>query len=126
MDTKQLESLSYEPANIVGRDADGADPEPANIPPETLGFNAHVIRPELKVNSKEIAEQVLGQANKLEQPNQSIKIIEEIEGLMREANKAIYKLEPFAHTKLKNQALEEIDLFQKTTLRELKSSFISK
>ena len=65
-----------------------------------------------------------------EQPNKNLMIIEEIEGLMSQVNEKIHKL-TFSHdssdiTKkqtLWSQALEEIDLFQKTTLFELRKAF---
>ena len=74
-----------------------------------------------------------------EQPNQTregniegkdLMIIEEIEGLMSQVNEKIHKL-TFSHntsdiTKkqiLWSQAIEEIDLFQKTTLFELRKAF---
>jgi hypothetical protein len=76
-DTKQLENLSYVPApcnsvnekvlsgKAVGQPKCGCelcketDVEiiPASVPPKTLGFNSHVIKPESRVNSSEVAEQ---------------------------------------------------------------------
>lgn len=63
----------------------------------------------------------------LEQPNQDLMIIEEIEGLISQVNEKINKLSSEDVSRLsyqlRNQALEEIDLFQKTTLFELRKAF---
>ena len=64
------------------------------------------------------------------QPNKNLMIIEEIEGLMSQVNDKIHKL-TFSHNTLDitkkqtlwSQAIEEIDLFQKTTLFELRKAF---
>ena len=64
-----------------------------------------------------------------EQPNQNLMVIEEIEGLMSQVNEKIHKL-TFSHdssdvTKkqtLWSQAIEEIDIFQKTTLFDLRKA----
>lgn len=67
------------------------------------------------------------QEEKIEQPNQNLMIIEEIEGLMSQVNEKLYQLEePWKYnytTPEKSKALEEIDLFQKTTLFELRKTF---
>lgn len=93
-----------------------------------------VIKPEMRANKGEDAGQAphpcnyVNQQRLTEQPN--LKIIEEIEGLISQVNEKIHKL-IFTH-KAANitrkqtlwlQALEEIDLFQKTTLFELRRSF---
>ena len=65
-----------------------------------------------------------------EQPNKNLMIITEIEGLMSQVNEKIHKL-TFSHNTsdiakkqtLWSQAIEEIDLFQKTTLFELRRAF---
>ncbi len=64
-----------------------------------------------------------------EQPNQNLMIIEEIEGLISQANEKLdilnrntYML-PCQQPILISTALEEIDLFQKTTLFELRRAF---
>lgn len=62
-----------------------------------------------------------------EQPNRNIMIIKTVQNLMTEANKNISKLEVLGSTTeitakrkvLIGQALEDIDLFQKTTLQEM-------
>ena len=71
-----------------------------------------------------------------EQPNQNLMIIEEIEGLMSQVNDKLGELKAltfivntdskksiFKGPILISQALEEIDLFQKTTLFELRKAF---
>lgn len=67
------------------------------------------------------------QEKKIEQPNHNLMIITEIEGLMSQVNEKLEKLEVWHYvTKqkpLRSQALEEIDIFQKTTLFELRRSF---
>ena len=64
-DTKQLESLSYgsrtclsEQAHLMNEN-DGLSRNPASVPPETLGQNSHVVRPETKVNKSEDADKLL-------------------------------------------------------------------
>ena len=64
-----------------------------------------------------------------EQPNQNLMIIEEIEGLMSQVNDKLYKLSGGQPVLMKctvtitSRALEEIDLFQRTTLFELRKAF---
>ena len=62
-----------------------------------------------------------------EQPNQSIMIIEEIEGLISQVNDKLDELDGghYACVKAvkKAQVLEEINIFQKTTLFELRKAF---
>ena len=64
-----------------------------------------------------------------EQPNQNLMIIEEIEGLMSQVNEKVENsLRIGGNNKkekivLLSQAVEEIDLFQKTTLFELRKAF---
>ena len=56
-----------------------------------------------------------------EQPNKNLMIIKEIEGLMSQVNKKLKIMK--CQLSIKTQALEEIDLFQKTTLFELRKAF---
>lgn len=121
----------------------------ANAPPATMGFNSAVIKPETRVNTPEDAGQPLEKPKcktcndtkrksvKIggifewedcrdclpEQPD--LKIIEEIEGLISKVNDKIYILpiSSLDRKELRAKALEEIDLFQKTTLCELRKSF---
>jgi len=55
--------------------------------------------------------------------NENIVHIEAIEGLMSEANKRLGKIVPHypRQTIAKSQAIEDIDLFQKTTLFDLRT-----
>ena len=53
-------------------------------------------------------------------PNSNLKIISEIEGLINKAHEKMYKLPYILQRK---QAVDEIDLFKKTTLFELRRSF---
>lgn len=61
------------------------------------------------------------------QPNQNLTIISEIEELISQVNEKLEKLDDghYISTKmyLIKQAIEEIDLFQKTTLHELRKEF---
>ena len=66
-----------------------------------------------------------------EQPNQDLMIITEIEGLMSQVNDKLESLNAPTVTdstineelRLKSQALEDIDIFQKTTLFKLRKAF---
>ena len=66
-----------------------------------------------------------------EQPNQNLMIIEEIEGLFSQVNDKLESLNVPTVTdstineelRLKSQALEEIDLFQRLTLFDLRKAF---
>lgn len=131
----ELETLEYKP-NLPGREHDKtcecldcqanygigkrAIQQSASAPPATLGFNSHVIKPETRANKGE----------DVSQPLENLKIIEEIEGLISQVNDKIHKL-TFTHESsnitrkqtLWLQALEDIDLFQKTTLFELRKAF---
>ena len=66
---------------------------------------------------------------KPEQPNQNLMIITEIEGLMSQVNDKLVSIPIGSYIgsgerrKLMGQAAEEIDLFQKTTLFELRKAF---
>ena len=106
--------------------------------PATLGFNSHVIKPETRVNKAEDASQHPDLCNckdcmpksiekQFEQPNKNLMIITEIEGLISQVNEKLGKLEePWKYnykTLVKSQAIEEIDIFQKTTLFELRKAF---
>lgn len=67
----------------------------------------------------------------MEEPNQNLMTIEEIEGLMSQVNEKLESLNAPTTTnstineklRLKNQALEDTDLFQKTTLFKLRKVF---
>ena len=110
--------------------------------PATLGLNSAVTKPEMRVNKacplkeplKEGQKPICG--DKCE--DQNLKIISEIEGLISQVNENLAKLSDFNLRKafsrfdfkiddsMKNkvsQAIEEIDLFQKTTLFELRKAF---
>lgn len=76
-----------------------------------LGLNAHVIKPEMRTNKTEIAEQ----------PNQNLMIISEIEGLLSQANDKMYDLP--IHP-VRSKAIEEIDLLNKVTVKiDLRKAF---
>ena len=103
-------------------------PKPSTAP---MGFNSAVIKPETRVNKAEDVEENVSfyplSCDKPDQPNQSLMIISEIEGLVSQVNERLEKLDGghYACVKAvkKGQALEEIDLFQKTTLFELRKAF---
>ena len=167
-DLKKLESLDYKPKIKTVKEmaedfCNHPDSKPVKPSPATLGFNSHVIKPEMRVNKREDAGQPFEQSkckeckyetiddkpcewtkidkkgcsaftHKPDQPNKNLMIIEEIEGLISQVNDKLCELEPVEDTKnfndvarkkwtLKSQALEEIDLFQKTTLFELRKVF---
>lgn len=73
----------------------------------------------------------MGQERLMAEPNQNIMIVDEIEGLISQIGDKIWELSVSTVTdstenkklSLKYQATEEIDLFQKTTLCELKKAF---
>lgn len=129
-DKPELETLSYEPEceclDCKSNYGIGKKPieQSANLSPAIMGFNSVVIKPETRVNNKEV----------VEQPNQNINImiIEQIEGLMSQVNEKLDKLQPIADVsdialigrkEKKGRAIEEIDLFQKTTLFDLRKAF---
>lgn len=61
-----------------------------------------------------------------EQPNQNLMLVEEIEGLLSQVNEKIWEL-PVAGEKrativLRNEAIETIDLLQKTTIHDLRKA----
>ena len=63
-------------------------------------------------------------ANSRKGPNKDIMIIEEIEGLMNQAMRKIGDINDNVGTRaLRAKSFEEIDLFQKTTLFELRKAF---
>ncbi len=139
-DLKILESLGYRPdTGLTGK----IDKEPTSAPPETLGFNSHVIKPESRVNNAEDAEQeperhkiecvanMTGEENTcdcgIKQPN--LKIIEAIGCLVSQINDRLGEIiitnkEPGDSIRKlrRNQALKDNDLFQKT-MRELRKAF---
>ena len=135
-DLKKLETLSYKPP--------GVNSKPTSTPSATLGFNSAVIKPETRVNKTESAEEHPEQPEVKNikelaedfcvcngKPNQNLMIITEIEGLLSQVNDKCEDLEiSIVHDpkhrekmRLQTQALEEIDLFQKTTLYELRKAF---
>lgn len=70
--------------------------------------------------------------NKPEQPNTELMIIKTIQGLVSTANRELGKLDEMAMKERKGiveravligQALEDIDIFQRTTLNELQKAF---
>lgn len=103
-DTKKLESLDYEPPIKTG----------VAIPAQS-----ECDWPICTCDDK----------NCPEQPNQNLMIIEEIEGLLNQVNGKLYELsepQPIimkCQKTLRSQAIKEIDLFQKTTLFELRKAF---
>lgn len=78
-----------------------------------------------------------GTPTQVPEPNKNLMIIEKIEGSMNEANESLESLEnnllnrdqsaqkkpPYIRKQAIDKALEEIDLFQKTTLFELRRAF---
>jgi hypothetical protein len=142
----ELETLSYKPehAAIVNR---YGKKRSRVKQPTPMGFNSAVIKPETRVNKGEVAEQSPPQmrtgscpncgedwrthnyscnSNTLEQPNKILMIIEEMEGLMSQVNDKLWEI-PLETLDKRNllikQALEDIDIFQKTTLFELRKAF---
>ena len=130
-DLKILESLSYRQeintkpitniplsSNYINLRKDAVKGSPA-----VLGENTPIIEPETGFEKSEVAGQHLA--------NKNLMIIEEIESLMSQVNEEVEQLEaPIAtdstknkRLELKRQALEEIDLFQKTTLFKLRKAF---
>ena len=118
--------------------------KPASTSPAPMGFNSIVVKPEKRVNSSKVAGQPKGNHSSacaslnhpyadctcVEQPNQNLMIITEVEGLMSQVNEKLgnivitQELVGDSVRKLRrSQALEEIDLFQKTTLFELRKAF---
>ncbi len=106
--------------------------------PANMGFNSAVIKPETRANKTESANQKVGCPLKepLKQDqrpicdnceNPNLMIIKEIEGLMSQVNEKLVSLDDGHYVNVKatkkNQALQEIDLFQKTTLFELRKAF---
>ncbi len=135
----ELETKDYKPTNTPEEAIDKLLPipeQPAKSSPETLGMNSHVIKPGARVNKAEVLGYDLRGCTdcetpecceKIEQPN--LKIIDEIEGLVSQVNEKLDVLDrnthmlPCQQPKLISTALEEIDLFQKTTLFELRRTF---
>ena len=140
-DQPELETLDYKPPGTAER-LTSAPPKP--LKKGFLGLNAHVIKPEKRVNSSKVAGQPKGNHSSacaslnhpyadctcVEQPNQNLMTIEEIEGLMSQVNEKLGKIREMTYcapvTKMAtvvSQAIEEIDIFQKTTLFELRKAF---
>lgn len=124
MDTKELESLEYKAPTTekLGKESYKSHhfEQTVKSSTATLGLNSAVIKPEMRVNNSNVADQLV-------QPNQSLMIIEEIEGLISKVNDKLWEL-PVAGEKrttiiFRNEAIETIDLFQKTTLFELRRVF---
>ncbi len=118
-DKPELETLNYRSKECLAK--------PSST---SLGFNSVVVKPETQVNKTEVAGQHLQESlcreAEPEQPNQNLMIIEEIEGLMSQVNERLIKLSD--ELSIPNRAcillaLEEIDLFQKTTLFDLRRAF---
>ena len=90
-----------------------------------MGFNSIVIKPETRVNKAEDAGQHLQESlcreTEPEQPNQNLMIIEEIEGLISQANEKMYDLP--IHP-IRSQAIEEIDILSRITIKkQLREAF---
>ena len=121
-DKPEFETLSYRSKECPAK--------PSSAP---MGFNSIVIKPETRVNKAEDAGQHLQESlcreTEPDQPNQNLMIIEEIEGLFSQVNDKLYKLSGGQPVLMKctvtitSKAIEEIDLFQKTTLFELRKAF---
>lgn len=120
-DKPELETLNYRNKECLAKSSS-----------TPMGFNSVIIKPETRTNKIEDAHEPVGcpdleamHSNKTaEQPNKNLMIIEEIEGLISQVNEKLERLEAYyGKSKVKNQALEEIDLFQKTTLFELRKAF---
>ncbi len=97
--------------------------EPASVPRATEEKNTLDIKPETGVkNSKDVGQP-------LEQPNPELMIVKTIQGLMSTTNNQLDKLNELTkllschRNSLVRKALEEINLFEKTTLFELQRSF---
>ncbi len=150
IDKPELETLDYKPeckcadCNLPPEQRpDCQSKQPVSAPQETLGFNSHVIKPGARANKAEDASQdskekkcdLCGEKwsprhfwyckGKTEQPN--LKIIEAIECLISQINDRLGELPTDGMLQgkgqLRGQALEEIDLFQKTTLCDLRKIF---
>lgn len=127
-DTTQLETLDYKPeCECV---ACKEEKQPTSAPPATMGFNSVIIKLETRAKKGKVADQHLQESlcreTEPEQPNQNLMLIEEIEGLMSQMNDKLWEI-PLETSDKRNllirQTLEEIDLFQKTTLFDLRKSF---
>ena len=109
---------------------------------ETLDYKPEYPCPDQQINDmyekreKSDIEKLTSKSYKshhFEQPNQNLIIITEIEGLLSQVNNKLYDLSPGDLTKYNAKvgeirvelanAREEIDLFQKTTLHELRKAF---
>lgn len=116
MNQPELETLGYKPGDIHQKFPS------TSFPLKTCGKLTFDIKPEMRVNKTEDANEHPAKAN--------IEIITEIEGLISKVNERmgdLYEeqigLSNSPNTKKVAQALEEIDLFQKTTLFELRKAF---
>ena len=117
-DKPELETLGYEPTAIIGSDANGANSEQPNQKSREL------TKEEIeKIDSdmKKLGFKPIYEDKKLDQPNQNLMIIEEIEGLLSQANEKMYELP--IHT-VRSKAIEEIGVLQSVTISiELRKAF---
>ena len=97
----EIETLGYKPGNKIEKHPYPEPPKP--LKRGFMGLNAHVTKPAARVNKTEDAEP----------PNQNLMIIEEIEGLISQANEKMYDL-PIHPAR--SQAIEEIDIFLRITV----------
>ncbi len=141
-----LETLDYRAPTTEKLGKESYESHHFERPPETLGMNSRVIKPGVRANKAEDAEHTLkaykppkcaladdngGILANPEHMQPNLKIIEEIEGLISQVNEKLCKITTLSgegrltvrRTQLKGQALEEIDLLQKTTLHELRKAF---
>ena len=102
-DKPELETLDYKPASS-----------------EVKQENSPIIETETRVENSEDAGQ---------QPNQNLMLVEEIKGLLSQVNDKLGKLNENTkflschRNSLVLQALEEIDLHQRTTIHDLRKAF---
>ena len=117
-DKPELETLSYEPkCRFCGADRK-IEAEFGN-----WQFNCDCYS---KAKFSELTNEDYEGCNPIEQPNQNLMIITEIEGLISQVNDKLVKLSDelsIPNRAYLLRALEEIDLFQKTTLFELRKAF---
>lgn len=133
-DTEKLETLSYKPTK---HPEDcwclKCCPEPAKTSTKVKEENTPVIEPKTRVEKGKMVDQHLEQPTRglmkiflppiktgCAIPNTDLMIIEEIEGLIVEANEKMYDLP--IHP-IRSKAIEDIDLLQTTTMIELRRAF---